>query len=210
MRAVALLGIVEEREAARFPCRQLGLAVEPGVILAAVGKELGVTLLIGLERLQDAVEGAVGIGEDAFAEGAAQQVRMRRPPHRLDHRRRAVVRHLQGESSGSRAWSRPRSTRPSQVRPPVGPLSTLASPSSSESRKCSVNAGVACRYRSEGTARSPLWRMSLPPGMTARSPGGPKARAGSWQDAQASRPEAESVGSKNSRRPSSASRFTCA
>ncbi len=39
-----------------------------------------------------------------------------------------------GDSSGMRAWSRPRSTRPSQVRPPVGPLSMLASPSSSDSK----------------------------------------------------------------------------
>ena len=68
-----------------------------------------------------------------------------------------------------RAWVWPRSTRPSQVRPPVGPLSTLSSASSSLSKKCSVNAGTACRYLIDGTARRPGWRRSAaaraaPPG----------------------------------------------
>ena len=37
------------------------------------------------------------------------------------------------DNNGMRAWSLPRSTRPSHVRPPVGPASTLSSPSSSDS-----------------------------------------------------------------------------
>ncbi len=96
-----------------------------------------------------------------------------------------------------RAWSRARSARPSQVSPPLGPLSTLPSASSSESKKCSVNCGAACKYLSDGTARVPLCRMSLPPSWTARGFGGPKASAGLWQDAQDKLPDAERLGSKN-------------
>ncbi len=68
-----------------------------------------------------------------------------------------------GDRSGMRACALARSTRPSHVRPPVGPLSTLSSPSSSDSKKCAVNGGRACRYFSDGTARRPGARPERPP-----------------------------------------------
>jgi hypothetical protein len=45
--------------------------------------------------------------------------------------------------------------------------------------------------------------MSGPPGWVERPSGGPYARWGSWQVAQDIFPEAESVGSEKSARPSS-------
>jgi hypothetical protein len=58
---------------------------------------------------------------------------------------------------------------------------------------------------SEGTARTPKRLPSLPARCTDKPFGGPKARFGSWQEAQATLPDADSAGSKNSRRPAAAS-----
>ena len=58
-----------------------------------------------------------------------------------------------------------------------------------------------CAYMSEGTARTPKRRPSLPPRCTGDSFGGPNARIGSWHVAQASLPDADKDASKNSARP---------
>jgi hypothetical protein len=58
---------------------------------------------------------------------------------------------------------------------------------------------------SEGTARTPIFLPSLPARCTADAFGAANPRLGSWQLAQATLPDADSVGSKNRRRPMAAS-----
>ena len=72
MGAIAFGWIVEEREAARLRGRQLLLAGQIGVVLAAEGLKLAVILLIGLEGLQNGLERRAGVGEDRCAKGLAQ------------------------------------------------------------------------------------------------------------------------------------------
>jgi len=76
------------------------------------------------------------------------------------------------------------------------------------SKKCSLKAGTTWRYFSEGTARTPGSASVAPPSCTARAFAGPYACAGSWQDAQAILPEADSARSENSARPSAVIVFT--
>jgi hypothetical protein len=56
-------------------------------------------------------------------------------------------------------------------------------------------------YIKEGTARTPVRRLSAPPRCTGNRLGGPKAEVGSWQPAQDNLPEADKDLSKNNCRP---------
>jgi acid phosphatase len=65
-----------------------------------------------------------------------------------------------------------------------------------------VNGGVSCAYLRDGTARTPAEVPAIPASWTALPFGGPQSCRGSWHVAQAVRPDADSVVSKNSLRPS--------
>ena len=65
--AVALVLSLEKREATGFGGGEVGLSGQVGVVLAGVGKEVLPFLLVDLERLQDRIEAALVVVEDAGA-----------------------------------------------------------------------------------------------------------------------------------------------
>jgi hypothetical protein len=206
--AIAFGGILKKPQPAPFLIRKLGFAGKIGIVFAAVGIEFGTALLIHLERVEGCLERLVRLGKHRVTENRAELAGVWGTAQRATNSAGSRLAISKADSSGMRAWSRPRSTLPSQVNPPVGPLSTLSPAASSESKKCSVNCGVACKYLSDGTARIPdCWR-SFPPSCTDSELGGPNASSGLWQDAQDTLPEAESEGSRNILRPIAVSAAT--